>query len=232
MIQTKCNINVTLFVFWIKEDEDSTPPPKKKPRKSSSSDSDFYDTQSANKTNESKPDEQIASTSLETPPPKGDANDAGTSKSEQVEIEDHPQQDDEIMGKNEAVEQRHKITLPTSPISFSNSSSVSTGSSPETNSLPINTSNEHERSFEKNVEQKLLRKIEYHLMDIFQHLEEAFETADLETGSIRHTANQSKIISTSDISNTSGSITTTSHKIQSISSVAEDDNPNEPGPSQ
>lgn len=213
-------------------DEDSTPPPMKKQRKSSSSDSDFYETQSANKTNESKPDEQIASTSLAASTPRDDENEAGPSRMERTESEEQLQ-DDEMMGKHAAVEQRPKPNLPTSPTSLSNSSSVSTGSSPDTHSLPINTSTEHELSIEKDIERKFLQKIEYHLMEIFQHLEEnETATESTEPGSSRYT--QSKNNCTSDTSNTSGgNITATSHKISSAnSSVADDDIANEPGPPQ
>lgn len=223
----------------------------KKQRKSSSSDSDFYETQSANKTNESKPDEQIPSTSLTTSTPKCDENTAGPSKIECMESEDQqqlqqqqqqqqqlqqqqqPQQphDDEMIGKKATVEQRPKSqNLPTSPTSLSNSSSVSTGSSPESHSLPMNTSTEHEQSLERDIERKLLQKIEYHLMDIFQHLEE-IETAESESSSSQYTT-QPKTNCTSDTSNISGNITATSHKISSAtSSVADDDIANEPGPS-
>lgn len=201
----------------------------KKQRKSSSSDSDFYETQSANKTNESsKKDEQMPSTSLTTSTPKADEKDAPA----KVECTENDEQlpDDEMNGKKAANEQRSKANLSTSPTSLSNSSSVSTGSSPESHSLPINTSTDQEQSFEKDIERKLLRKIEYHLMDIFQHLEEN-ETAESESGSSRYT--QPKNNCTSDTSNISDNITSTSHKISSTtSSVADDDIANEPGPSQ
>lgn len=214
--------------FFESPDEDSTPPPMKKQRKSSSSDSDFYETQSANKTNESKPDEQSPSTSMSASTPKPDEKETPT-KSECPE-NDGPTQDDEMNGsKKSVIEQRPKANLSTSPTSLSNSSSVSTGSSPESHLLPINTSTEHEQSIEKDIERKLLQKIEYHLMDIFQHLDEN-ETAESESG--RFT--QTKTNCTSDTSNTSGNITSsTSHKISSTaSSVDDDDIVSEPGPSQ
>lgn len=208
-------------------DEDSTPPPMKKQRKSSSSDSDFYETQSTNKTTDGKSDEQIPSTSLTTSTPKPDENDASL-KSECIENDDQPL-DDEMNGKKTVIELHPKANTSTSPTSLSNSSSVSTGSSPESHSLP-NTSTEHEQSLEKNMERKLLRKIEYHLMDIFQHLEEN-ETVESESGSSRYT--QPKNNCASDTSNTSDNITSTSHKISSsTSSVADDDIASEPGPSQ
>lgn len=214
-------VNVSLHS--IGTDEDSTPPPMKKQRKSSSSDSDFYETQSGSKANESKIDEQSASTSLTTSTPKSD--DKVTSQKSQCTDNDDQPQDDEMNGKKAENEQRSKVNLSTSPTSLSNSSSVSTGSSPESHSLPINTSTDHEQSIEKDMERKLLRKIEYHLMDIFQHLEEN-ETAESESGSSRYT--QPKNNCTSDTSTTS-----TSHKISSTtSSVADEDIINEPGPSQ
>lgn len=201
----------------------------KKQRKSSSSDSDFYETQSVNKTNESKrEDEQTASTSLTTSTPKSDEKDTSL-KSECTDNDDQPQ-DDEMNGKTSVIEQRPKLNLSTSPTSLSNSSSVSTGSSPESHSLPINTSTENEQSLEKDIERKLLRKIEYHLMDIFQHLEEN-ETAESESGSSQRYT-QPKNNCTSDTSNTSDNITSTSHKISSTSSVADDEIASEPGPSQ
>lgn len=201
----------------------------KKQRKSSSSDSDFYETQSANKTSESKPDEQSPSTSLTASTPKADEKET-PSKSECPET-DGPPQDDEMNGKKSVIEQRPQANLSTSPTSLSNSSSVSTGSSPESHLLPINTSTEHEQSIEKDIERKLLQKIEYHLMDIFQHLEEN-ETVESESG--RFT--QTKTNCTSDTSNTSGNITSsTSHKISSTASSVDDDDivsVSEPGPSQ
>lgn len=200
----------------------------KKQRKSSSSDSDFYETQSGNKTNESKKDEQIASTSLTTSTPKSDEKDTSL-KSECTDNDDQPQ-DDEMNGKKSVIEQHPKSNLSTSPTSLSNSSSVSTGSSPESHSMPIDTSTENEQSLEKDIERKLLRKIEYHLMDIFQHLEEN-ETAESESGSSRYTQPKNNCIS--DTSNTSDNITPTSHKISSTtSSIADDEIGSEPGPSQ
>lgn len=200
----------------------------KKQRKSSSSDSDFYETQSMNKINESKKDEQIASTSLTTSTPKSDEKD--TSLKSECTDNDDQQQDDEMNGKKSVIEQHPKPNLSTSPTSLSNSSSVSTGSSPESHSLPINTSTENEQSLEKDIERKLLRKIEYHLMDIFQHLEEN-ETAESESSSSRYTQPKNNCIS--DTSNTSDNITPTSHKISSTtSSIADDEIGSEPGPSQ
>lgn len=203
----------------------------KKQRKSSSSDSDFYETQAANKHIESKSDEQIASTSITALTPQDDENVAGPSNVECMESDDQPPHDDEMIGRKATVEQRPKPNLPTSPTSLSNSSSVSTGSSPEALSLP-NTSTEHEQSIEKDIERKLLQKIEYHLMEIFQHLEE-IETAESESSSSQYTnTTQSKLNCTSDTSTISDNITATSHKVTSAtSSLADDEIANEPGPS-
>lgn len=240
----------------------------KKQRKSSSSDSDFYETQSTNKTNESKPDEQLASTSLTTSTPKDDEiMDVSTKSIECTPTNQPPPpppppplsnqspdiEDDEMNGKkvttSAALEQRPtaKVNLSTSPTSFSNSSSVSTGStSPETHSLPagVNSSgggSEHEANLEKDIERKLLQKIEYHLMDIFQHLDETESAIESETSSSRYGSSQSKITaanctaaSSDTTSNTSANITATSHKISpATSSIADDDIANEAaGPSQ
>lgn len=208
----------------------------KKQRKSSSSDSDFYETQSASKVNECKPDEQIASTSLTASTPKDDEKDsaddvnAPPNPMECVTTSDEPPQDDEMTEQQQQFDSSStenlanlprvcqtfspykmhdsdkKISKPTFQVnvgqpnpdkathlnvgktSFSNSSSVSTGSSPDTHSLPINTSTEHEQSLERDFERKLLQKIEYHLMDIFQHLDET-ETAESESGLSRYTQN-------------------------------------------
>lgn len=192
----------------------------KKQRKSSSSDSDFYENQSGIKTSECKKDDQIASTSLTTSTPKPDENDSANVKSESGENDEQPP-DDEMNGKKSVIEQRPKPNQSTSPTSLSNSSSVSTGSSPESHPLPTNTSTDNEQNLEKDFERKLIQKIEYHLMDIFQHLEEN-ESAECESGSSRFT--QPKNNCTSDTSEV------TSHKISS-SSVADDDI-SEPGPSQ
>lgn len=239
----------------------------KKQRKSSSSDSDFYETQSTNKTNESKPDEQLASTSLTASTPKDDESmDVSTKSIESPPTNQPPPlnnsqtpdvEDDEMNGKNvmaatttmttptpptTTIEQRPpaKANLSTSPTSFSNSSSVSTGStSPESHSLPINTSGEHEANLEKDIERKLLQKIEYHLMDIFQHLDETESAIESETSSSRYGSSQSKTTanytaaSSDTTSNTSANITATSHKISpATSSIADDDIANEAGPSQ
>lgn len=243
----------------------------KKQRKSSSSDSDFYETQSTNKTNESKPDEQLASTSLTASTPKDDESMEVSTKSIESPPRNQPPslnnsqtpdiEDDEMNGKkvtttatpmpmpmttptppSAAIEQRPpaKANLSTSPTSFSNSSSVSTGStSPESHSLPINTSVEHEANLEKDIERKLLQKIEYHLMDIFQHLDETESALESETSSSRYGSSQSKTTanctaaSSDTTSNTSANITATSHKISpATSSIADDDIANEAGPSQ
>lgn len=231
-------------------DEDSTPPPMKKQRKSSSSDSDFYETQLTNKTNESKPDDQLASTSLTTSTPKDDEIMDVSTKSNECLPTNQPNnsqspdvEDDEMIGKKVTTNEQRppaKANLSTSPTSFSNSSSVSTGStSPESHSLPINTSGEHEPNVEKDIERKLLQKIEYHLMDIFQHLDETESAIESETSSSRYGSSQSKTTanctaaSSDTTSNTSANITATSHKISSAtSSIADDDIANEAGPSQ
>lgn len=240
-------VNILFSVLFIDSqkkniDEDSTPPPMKKQRKSSSSDSDFYETQSANKTNESKPDEQMASTSLTASKPKED--EIMTVSSKPTECPTNPNdsqtpdaEDDEMNGKKVTIEQRApaKANLSTSPTSFSNSSSVSTGStSPESHLLPINTSAEHEPNLEKDVERKLLQKIEYHLMDIFQHLDETESAIESETSSSRYGSQSKTNCTASDTtSNTSANITATSHKISSAtSSIADEDIANEAGPSQ
>lgn len=218
----------------------------KKQRKSSSSDSDFYETQSSIKTTESKPDEPLPSTSLTASTPKCDeVMDVSTKSntecptnptdSQSPEIEDDEMTGKKVTGEQEPRQPAKAANLPTSPTSFSNSSSVSTGStSPESHSLPINTSAEHEQNAEKDMERKLLQKIEYHLMDIFQHLDETESAIESETSSSRY-GSQSKInCTTSDTtSNTSANITATSHKIPSAtSSIADDDIANEAGPSQ
>lgn len=77
-------------------------------------------------------------------------------------------QNDELCEKKPNIE--NKSAENSSPTSLSNSSG-SSGSSPDS-TLPVNTSTEHEQSLEKDFERKILRKIEYYLMDIFQHLNE------------------------------------------------------------
>lgn len=154
-------------------------------------------------------------------------------------------EDDEMNGKKVTIEQQQqqqqqrsptKANVSTSPTSFSNSSSVvSTGStSPESHSLPINTSAEHELNLEKDIERKLLQKIEYHLMDIFQHMDETESAIESETSSSRYGSQSKANCTASDTtSNTSPNITATSHKIPSAaSSIADDDIANEAGPSQ
>lgn len=221
----------------------------KKQRKSSSSDSDFYETQSTIKTNESKPDEQLPSTSLTASTPKDDEiMDVSTKSNTECPTNSTDSQspdieDDEMNGKKVIIEQEPqrqqtpKANLSTSPTSFSNSSSVSTGStSPESHSLPINTSStEHELNREKeHIERKLLQKIEYHLMDIFQHMDETESAIESETSSSRYGSQSKANCTASDTtSNTSANITATSHKIPSAnSSIADDDIANEAGPSQ
>lgn len=216
----------------------------KKQRKSSSSDSDFYETQSTNKTNESRPDEQMASTSLTAAKPKDDEIMADSTKPTECPTNPNVSQspdveDDEMNGKKPVTTDQRppaKANSSNSPTSFSNSSSVSTEStSPETHSLPINTSAEHEPNIEKDIERKLLRKIENHLMDIFQHLEETESAIESEASSSRY-GSQSKTTNctvSDTASNTSANITATSHKISSAtSSIADDDIANEAGPSQ
>lgn len=236
-----------LFIGFVQVDDDSTPPPTKKQRKSSSSDSDFFETQLANKTNESKPDEQPASTSLSAATPIDDESvevlpkptECSTNPNEDQLPHAEGDDDDEMNGKKATIEPRPvqpaKANLSTSPTSFSNSSSVSTGSnSPESHSLPISTSAEHEPNLEKDIERKLLQKIEYHLMDIFQHLDETETAMESEASSSRY-GSQSKANCTAGdgASSASANITATSHKIASAtSSIAADDIANEPGPSQ
>lgn len=71
-----------------------------------------------------------------------------------------------------------------SPTNLS-SSSVSTESSPSSALQTPNTSTEYEQSLEKGMERKFLRKMEYYLMEIFQHLNEN-ETEDSESGSNKY----------------------------------------------
>lgn len=184
----------------------------------------------------------VSTKSIECSPTNQPPQPPPLNNSQSLEVED-----DEMNGKkvttSTAIDQRPpaKANLSTSPTSFSNSSSVSTGStSPESHSLPINTSGEHDANLEKDIERKLLQKIEYHLMDIFQHLDETESAIESETSSSRYGSSQSKITAanctpaTSDTtSNTSANITATSHKISpATSSIADDDIANEAGPSQ
>lgn len=71
-----------------------------------------------------------------------------------------------------------------SPTNLS-SSSASTGSSPGSTLQTPNTSTEYEQNLEKSLEQNFLRKMEYYLMEIFQHLSEN-ETEDSESGSNKY----------------------------------------------
>lgn len=155
-------------------EEDSIPPPTKKQRKSSSSDSDFYDAHLSNKSKvESlKKDEATTSADNEQPSTSTAASTSEAKDTEHVQTNEcadgSEQAQDEEMSEDKKPAAENKPPEHSSPASLSNSS-ASTGSSPDS-TLPINTSTAHELSLEKDLERKLLRKIEYHLMDIFQHL--------------------------------------------------------------
>lgn len=132
----------------------------------------------------------------------------------------HPIDDDQkfVVTVVKTTTHKHKSTWSppkqnTSPTNLS-SSSASTGSSPNSALQTPNTSTEFEQNLEKGMERKLLRKMEYYLMEIFQHLNEN-ETEDSESGSNKHAQ---KINSD------------TSHKNGPASS--KDIGSNEPGPSQ
>lgn len=119
-------------------------------------------------------------------------------------------QDDEMNGKKNSPES-------SASVSNSNASSVSNNSTVDLSALPITTSTEHEQSLENDIERKLLRKMQCHLMEIFQHLNETLEP---ETNSTKTNLDESNF---------------ESHKISSsttISSVADEEIGNEPGPSQ
>lgn len=103
-----------------------------------------------------------------------------------------------------------------SPTNLSTSNTPSSSSSNSSFPTP-NTSMEHEQNLEKSLERKLLRKIEYYLMEISQQLKET-EIEESGSGSDRtHKTNSDKC--------------NTSHKTGSVTSAGDEVNSSGPGPS-
>lgn len=173
-------------MFCILSVDETTPPPAKKQRKLNSTSCDQNEESIESKSSSmenSKPDDinrsiESPTKQIQSEPTTYDVKPSTSSDIiKEIENERNKEKrisddvdDDQMDGKNNNDEMRQPTITSASSISPSNSTASSSSSS-DSATRP-NTSTESEQMLEKDIERKLLRKIEYHLMDILQYFDE------------------------------------------------------------